>query len=242
MKTVAIIQARMGSTRLPGKVMLDLAGQPMLVRDVNRARRAQTLDEIVVATTVKSADDVISDLCESFGWLCIRGDEQDVLDRYYRAAVEREANVIVRLTSDCPLIDPDVIDIVVSEFERLHPVCDYLSNTLPPRTFPRGLDTEVFSFRALEQAWRDDSNAAWREHVTPYIYRNPDIFKFSGVECDVDCSKMRWTVDTPADLEFVRKIYAHFGDDDFSYKDVLALLEEHSDWVEINRNVEQKAV
>lgn len=242
MKTVAIIQARMGSTRLPRKVMLDLAGQPMLVRDVNRVRRARTLDEVVVATTVKSDDDVIADLCESLGWLCSRGNEQDVLDRYYRVAVERVADVIVRLTSDCPLIDPDVIDLVVSEFKRLHPQLDYLSNTLPRRTFPRGLDTEVFSFRALEQAWRDDSNAAWREHVTPYIYRNPDIFKISGVASEVDYSEMRWTVDTPEDLEFARRIYTHFGDDDFSWRDVLALLEERRDWIEINRHVEQKAV
>lgn len=242
MKTVAIIQARMGSTRLPGKVMLDLAGQPMLARDVNRVRRARTVNEVVVATTMKPDDDTIADLCAARDWPCFRGDEQDVLDRYYRAAAERKAEAIVRITSDCPLIDPAVIDLVVDEFTRHQPEADYVSNVIPHRTFPRGLDTEVFSFAALERAWREDRDPAWREHVTPYIYRNPDLFRIACVTDDGDYSHLRWTVDTPEDFEFVQRIYDHFGSDEFSWRDVLTLLVSRPDLIDINQHIEQKAV
>lgn len=242
MKIVAIIQAHMGSTRLPGKVLLDLAGEPMLVRDMNRLSRAQTLNEVVVATTVNPADDVIVSLCAERGWLYFRGSEEDVLDRYYRAAMDYEADVVVRITSDCPLIEPEVVDRVVREFLERQPEVDYASNTFPKRTFPRGLDTEVFRFDVLEQAWRQDNNPAWREHVTPYIRRNPELFRIHGIMNEVDYSHMRWTVDTAEDLAFVRRIYNHFGHDQFSWQDVLAVLKEHPEWLKINRNVRQKVV
>jgi spore coat polysaccharide biosynthesis protein SpsF len=242
MKTVAIVQARMGSTRLPGKVLQDLAGEPMLARVVNRTCRAKTLQEVVIATTTNTVDDVIVKLCEARGWSWFRGSEEDVLDRYYHAAKKYQADFIVRITSDCPLIDPEVIDHVVQEFLERQPEVDYASNTWPRRTFPRGLDTEVMRMDVLERAWREDRNPAWREHVTPYIYRNPDRFRIHNVVSPVDYSAMRWTVDTQEDLAFVRKVYDYFGHDRFSWREVLKVLEEHPEWVEINRGVRQKRI
>jgi len=242
MRVVAIIQARMGSTRLPGKVLLDLAGEPVLARVVNRTQRATTLDEIVIATTTESRDEAIVELCSSRGWAHFRGSEDDVLDRYYQAAKKHHADIVVRITSDCPLIEPEIIDKVVQEFLERQPEVDYASNTWPQRTFPRGLDTEVMRIDVLERAWREDHNPAWREHVTPYIYRNPDRFRLHNVINPVDYSAMRWTVDTPEDLAFVRRIYDYFGHDRFSWREVLKVLEEHPEWMEINRHVQQKVI
>jgi spore coat polysaccharide biosynthesis protein SpsF len=242
MTTTAIVQARMGSARLPGKVLLDLAGKPMLVRHVSRLSRAQMLDDVVVATTVEPADDVIADLCQERGWSYLRGSEEDVLDRFYRAAKKCQADVVVRVTSDCPLIEPEIVDRVVREFVERLPEIDYASNTAPKRTFPRGLDTEVMRFDVLEQAWREDKNPAWREHVTPYIRRQPDLFQTYGISNDQDISNMRWTVDTPEDLAFVRRIYEHFGHDRFSWREVLAVLAKYPEWLKINSGVRQKAV
>lgn len=241
MNVVAIIQARMGSTRLLGKVIMDLAGEPMLMRVVNRVRRASKLDEVVVATTTNADDDHIVHLCEAHDCTYFRGSEEDLLDRYYQAALAFKADVVVRITSDCPLIEPEIIDRVVNEFLFYYPEVEYVSNTLV-YTFPRGLDMEVMSFNALEQAWREDNNPAWREHVTPYIYRHPEKFKIRNVANDVDYSHMRWTVDTIEDLTFIRKIYNHFQSDTFTWREVLRLLEMHPEWLEINRHVQQKAV
>jgi spore coat polysaccharide biosynthesis protein SpsF len=241
MKVVATIQTRMGSTRLPGKALEDLVGESMLARVVDRTSRAKTLDAVVVATTTQPDDDAIVSLCKERGWPFFRGSEEDVLDRYYQAALAFKADVIVRITSDCPLIEPLIIDEVVQEFLSHHPEVDYVSNGLE-RTFPRGLDVEVISFAALERAWREDNNPAWREHVTPYIWRHPEKFKICNVANDVDYSQMRWTVDTIEDLTFVRKIYSNFQSDTFTWKEVLRLLEMHPAWLEINRHVQQKAV
>jgi len=240
-KVVAIVQARVASTRLPAKVLEDLAGEPMLVRVLNRACRARTLDATVVATTTKPSDDVIVRLCKERGWLSFRGSEEDVLDRYYQAALTFQADVIARITSDCPLIDPEVIDRVIGKFLSRIPNVEYVTNTLE-RTFPRGLDVEVMSLAALKKAWQDDRNPAWREHVTPYIWRHPEQFKIFHVTNDVDYSYMRWTVDTVDDLTFVRKIYDHFQNDAFNWKDVLDLLDKHPEWHQINQHIQQKAV
>lgn len=242
MSIAAIIQARMGSTRLPGKVLMDLAGEPMLARVVNRTRRAGIVRQVVVATTVQPADNAIASLCEERGWPCFRGSEADVLDRYYHAAVAYNADVIVRITSDCPLIEPEIVHRVIREFLDSRPAADYACNMLPRRTFPQGLDTEVMRRDVLEKAWREDSNPAWREHVTPYIQHNTDVFRVHGVMNGVDYSHMRWTVDTPEDLAFVRHIYNHFGHDRFSWQEVLAVLEEHPQWLEINKHVQQKVI
>jgi len=240
-KAVAIVQARMGATRLPGKVMMDLAGEPMLVRVVNRVRGACRLDDVVVATTTNRDDDPIVDLCRVRGWPVFRGSAEDVLDRYYQSAVAHDAGAVVRLSSDCPLIDPKVIDAVVGEFQSHYPDVDYVSNNIQ-RTFPLGLDVEAISFDALERAWKEDKNPSWREHVTPYIYRHPERFRIRNVANDVDYSHMRWTVDTAEDLAFVRRIYDHFGRDDFGWRQVIDLLEAHPEWLEINLEVQQKLV
>lgn len=239
-RVVAIIQARVGSTRLPGKTLKPLAGQPMLARVVERTRRARLLNEVVVATTRSPRDDVIADLCRQRGWPWERGSEEDLLDRYREAARARSADIVVRITSDCPLIDPGIIDAVVGEF--LGGSWDYVSNTLEPRTFPRGLDVEAVSFAALDRAWRESRNSSWREHVTPYIYRHPETFRLHRVANERDLSYHRWTVDTPEDYELIRRIYDHFRGDAFTWLEVLGLLEEHPDWVEINRHIPQKAV
>src|SRR5262249_12160461 len=172
MRTVAIVQARMGSSRLPGKVLQDLGGEPMLARVLSRLGRSRTLDEVVVATTTEPADDILERFCQERGRPCFRGSEHDVLDRYYKAATAERAAVVVRITSDCPLIEPAIVDRVVAEFQERQPGIDYASNVLPRRTYPRGLDTEVMSFAALDRAWHEDHVPASREHVTPYIYRH----------------------------------------------------------------------
>jgi spore coat polysaccharide biosynthesis protein SpsF len=240
MKVVAIIQARMGSTRLPGKVLKDLSGECMLVRVVRRICRAKALDEVLVATTTQPADDAIAKLCDAQGWACFRGSEEDVLDRYYRAAVAHRAEGVVRITSDCPLIDPEVIDYVVQAFLERQPAIDYASNFVPKRSFPRGMDVQVVRFDALERAWREDQNPEWRADVTYYIDLHPELFHIYNVINDIDYAHLRWTVDTPEDLAFVRRIYDGFGHDRFSWYEVLSLLDEHPEWLEINRHVKQK--
>lgn len=241
MRITAIIQARTGSTRLPGKVLEDLAGQPVLAHVIERARRAKTLDNVVVATTELPADDVIVRLCEERGWPYFRGSEEDVLDRYYRAALTFKADAIVRITSDCPLIEPEIIDKVVSEFLSGYPELEYVSNNIK-RTFPLGLDTETVSFNALEKAWREDHNPAWREHVTIYILRHPEKFKMRNITSGGDYSYMRWTVDTVEDLNFIRRIYHHFQNDNFHWREVLHLLEMHPEWLKINQHIRQKVI
>ncbi len=239
MKIVAIIQARMGSTRLPGKVLLDLAGKPLLERVVQRCRRAAELAEVIIATTDNVAGDPIAELCAVRHWPCFRGSEDDVLDRYYQAARWSKAETVVRITSDCPLLEPEVIQRCVREFLEPPPV-DYAGNGLPPLTFPRGLDVEVFSFAALERAWHEDGNPAWREHVTPYIYRHPEVYRLRAVVNDVDYSDMRWCIDTQEDLALVRNIYEAFGTDGFSWREVVTLLQQNPQWLELNRAVVQK--
>lgn len=237
---VVIIQARMGSSRLPAKVLSDLEGETMIGRVVRRVRRATGPDRVVVAIPRNSSDDTLAELCHSRNWPFFRGSEKDVLDRFYGAARENGAAAVVRVTSDCPLIDPGIIDTVVNLLEQGD--WDYVSNILEPRTFPRGLDVEAFTMAALRVAWKEDANPDWREHVTPYFYRNPRRFRLRGVQSTEDYSEMRWTVDTPEDLELVRRIYRHFGDDAFAWTDVLQVLKEHPEWLDLNRDVPQKAV
>lgn len=239
MKTVAIIQARLGSTRLPGKVLLDLAGEPMLARVVNRVRRARRVDEVVIATTTEARDDELERICTERGWPCYRGSEQDVLDRYYQAARAHRAEVIVRITSDCPLIEPALMDTIIERRELEQ--ADFTSNTIR-RTYPRGLDTEVFAFAVLETAWKEDRNPAWREHVTPFITNHPERFSNIQVASADDHSHLRWTVDTPEDFALVEKIFTHFGGDEFTQQDTLAVLALHPEWAKINAGVAQKVV
>jgi spore coat polysaccharide biosynthesis protein SpsF len=227
----------MGSTRLPGKVLLDLAGEPMLCRVVQRLSRARTLDAVWIATTIHEHDDVLAMLCAEREWPCFRGKEEDVLDRYYHAAHEAGAEKIVRVTSDCPLIDPDIVDrVVLALGEREGTV--YSSNTVPIRTFPGGLDVEAFDVSALETTWREASSPSDREHVTPYIWSQPERFSQAKVTAEDDFSHHRWMVDTEEDYALVRQVYAHFGNGSFGWRDVLELIGKHPDWSEINAHVQ----
>jgi spore coat polysaccharide biosynthesis protein SpsF len=239
-RTVAIIQARIGSTRLPGKVLLPLLGEPVLTHVVRRVGRASSVDAVVVATTTRPEDDAIVELGVGQGWLVERGSEMDLLERYLVAARTHDADRVIRITSDCPLIDPAVIDDVVGALAATG--ADYASNTLEPRTFPRGLDVEAMTRSALETADRGDHDPASREHATPYIYRHPELFRLTRVPLPVDLSGHRWTVDTAEDYELVRRIFEALGRDDFGWRDALAVVEANPDWSELNRHVEQKAV
>ena len=237
----------MGSSRLPGKVLEPLAGEPMLVRDVRRLRRAKTLGAVVVATTVEPQDDAIVALAEGAGWPVSRGSEDDVLDRYVQAAREHDADVVVRVTSDCPLISPDVVDRVVRTLLDAGPPgaeggADLASNVVPRHTWPRGLDAEAVWRTSLERAWREDDDPAWREHVTFYIKQHPDRFRLVSVQNDEDLSALRWTVDTPEDLAFARAVYDHFGHDRFTWREVLAAQRERPEWTALNADVRQKEV
>ncbi len=238
MNVVAILQARMGSSRLPGKVLADLAGRTMLARVVRRARRATLIDQVVVATSVGPGDDPIVEECDRLSVACFRGSERDVLGRFHRAAIAFSADAAVRITADCPLIDPVVADAVIRAFLDAGP--DYASNTLR-RTYPRGLDTEVIAASALARAWRDARHPYERTHVTPYIYQHPEQFRLLAVTGPEDLSGGRWTVDSQEDLEFVRTVYRRMpGDDEFSWRDVCRLLADEPTLSAINRNVRQK--
>jgi spore coat polysaccharide biosynthesis protein SpsF len=240
LKVVAIIQARMGSTRLPGKVLLDLAGASILLRVLERVRRTDSIDEVVVATTDKPSDDIIVQECLRYQIPVFRGQEEDVLDRYYRAAVSAKADIVVRITSDCPLIDPEITRKTVQAFLAERP--DYASNCLV-RTYPRGLDTEVMTLHALERTWREAKQPYQREHVTPYIHENPDEFKLLSVTGEADYSGHRWTVDTPEDFELVRSVYTRLQHrNQFSWRDVIDLLQREPELAELNRSVAQKAL
>ena len=208
----------------------------MLWHVVNRVRHAKTLDEAVVATSDGISDSAVAAFCEQEGILCFRGSEDDVLDRYYHAAKWIGAVVIVRITADCPLIDPDVVDDVVKCY--MDGDCDYVSNTDPP-TFPDGLDTEVFSFEVLEYTWREAKWQSEREHVTPYIRKHPERFRIGNVTYGDNLSSMRWTVDDPQDLEFVRAVYYQLESVLFDMTDVLSVLKKHPELMEVNAGIER---
>jgi len=240
MKVVAIIQARMGSTRLPGKVLKDLGGETVLSRVVGRTRRATLLDEIVVATSAQPGDDAILQECERLSIACFRGDEIDVLDRFYRAAQKFAADAVVRITADCPLIDPELIDATIRAFLDQKP--DYATNSLVV-TYPRGLDVEVFTAEALARAWGSAKEPYQRVHVTPYLYENPGLFKIVSLTADGDYSKYRWTLDTAEDLVVIRAIYGHFGQrGSIRWREVLHLMESRPELAEVNSQVRQKTL
>ena len=202
MKVIAIVQARMGSTRLPGKMTKEILGKPIVEYVFDRVRPSKRLTEIWLATTTDTSDDVLAEWAKNHGVKCYRGSMNDVLDRYYQTAKLAEADVVVRITGDCPLADCQVIDCVINEYLTEYPKFDYVCNTQPP-TFPDGLDTEVVSFVALEKAWQEARLSSEREHVTPYIWKHPEIFKIKNIFNDVDLSGLRWTLDTEEDFAFI---------------------------------------
>jgi spore coat polysaccharide biosynthesis protein SpsF len=269
-RIVAIIQARMASSRLPDKVLLDIGDQPMLAWVVERTRMAHTIDEVVVATTTDATDDAVQAFCQGRGYTVYRGSAFDVLDRYYQAARLHRADVIVRITADCPLIDPALIDNVVSILlgtihpepgsdpalaqdnllearDEAHPSqfpYDFACSRLPPpwgRTYPIGLDIEVCSFQGLELAWKEASLPHQREHVMPFFYEQPQRFRIYLLNHPVDYGYLRWTVDTPQDLHLLRQISAYFeGRMDFSWLEVLQLVQSHPHLVQLNAQVQAK--
>jgi spore coat polysaccharide biosynthesis protein SpsF len=269
----------MGSSRLPGKILADIAGQPMLQRVFVRTSRAATVTETVFATTTDPSDDPVAEYCDFSGIPFTRGSLYDVLDRYYQAAKWTRADVIVRITADCPVIDPALIDEVVKtvignqlsvsshQSSVVAGQFDFAANRFPPpwkRTYPIGLDTEVCTFAALERAWNEAREPQHREHVMPYFYEGVELitakspkgdnrllftgvsprgFKVALLHHTTDFGDYRWTVDTPADLEFIRQVYGRFnGRDDFSWKEILDFVHAHPELMKINAGVRHKTL
>ena len=239
-RVVTIIQARLGSSRLPGKVLLDIAGRPMLARVVARAIQATKVSHTVIATSTRDNDTPVAETARALGVEVFRGSEVDVLDRYYQAALAFGAAAVVRITADCPLIDASFIDTCVDTW--LQEGGDYVSNAVQP-PYLRGLDVEVVSMAALANAWREAKESYHRAHVTAYIYQHPERFRCVFVPWDADYSAHRWTVDTEKDLALVRSVYARLADaDHFSWRDVLSILADEPTLMELNRSVPQKDI
>ena len=268
-RIIAIIQARMSSTRLPGKVLRDINDQPMLAHVIERAKRAKLVDEVVLATTTDFSDNPVAEFCAERGYNFTRGSLNDVLDRYYQTAREYKADIIVRLTADCPVLDVDIVDQTIQVLgigeqgvgSREREInFDFVANRLPPpmgRSFPIGLDTEVCTFTALEKAWQNATEKHQREHVMPYLYEgvnlqsstfnlqtgiSPRGFKIALLNHLPDYGNLRWTVDTPEDLEFIRQLFARFDNDDFGWQDILDLLEKEPELAKINAGVHHKTL
>lgn len=244
MKRVVIVQARMTSTRLPGKVVMEVAGRPMLSQVLRRLKRCRLADDIVIATTMNDEDQPVVDLADAEHVRWFRGDEHDVLSRYAGAARESNADLIVRVTSDCPLIDPEIVDRVIQELASHARECDYAANVIE-RTFPRGLDAEAFFRDVLERVDRLGRSAPAREHVTAFILRErPELFCTLSITDTQDNSDLRWTVDVPEDLEMVRRLYEEMelGERAVGYREIVAYARAHPSLAAINSEVIQKGV
>ena len=244
MRRVIIVQARMTSTRLPGKVLAEVAGRPMLAQQLRRLARCQQADEIVVATTTQSTDEPVQRVADAAGVRWFRGDEHAVLGRYLGAAREAAADLVVRITSDCPLIDPVETDRVIAALAAHAAECDYAANFLR-RTYPQGLDAEALFRDTLERVGRLAGSSAAREHVTYFIYgERPDLFVCHSIVDAEDNSDLRWTVDTPQDLAFVRRVYEELGlgEHVLDYRTILAFVRSRPDLSAINAAVKQREV
>jgi spore coat polysaccharide biosynthesis protein SpsF len=240
-RIVLLIQARMGSTRLPGKHFKEVLDRPLISFVVERLKRTKLVDQIVMATTLNPKDEKIVQFCQSIDLPFFRGSEHDVLDRYLQAAKSFNAEVIVRISGDCPLIDPAIVDEVIDCFLHHYPNCDYASNTLQ-RTFPRGMDAEVFSLKSLEKVAHDAKAPEEREHVTPFFYNHPELFKLKSVTKTPDDSRYRWTVDTEEDFLLIKTVLEDIypRQPKFTCADLLQLFRYHPNWVEINAHIQQK--
>ncbi|MCD4760805.1 glycosyltransferase family protein [bacterium] len=240
---VAIVQARMGSTRLPGKVMMDICGKPVLMHVIDRLKVCKLLDKIVIATTTCIKENIIFDAVKNYDEYLglFRGSEENVLERYYFAAKKFDADIVLRVTSDDPLIDSSIIDDLIRTF--LMSNSDYVSNSLN-KTYPLGLDAEVFSYNALEKAYYNANHVYELEHVTPYIIENPDKFKLLNVANDIDLSYLRWTMDTKEDFKFIDSVYKRIYPKKqlFSMDDVLELLDREPELIDINKHIKQKKI
>lgn len=238
MKITTVIQARINSTRLPGKVMLPLAGKPLLVRMVERVKRAKLSGTIIVATTTNEVDNEIEQLCKAENILCFRGHPTDLLDRHYQTALYYEADVVLKIPSDCPLIDPKIIDDVIGFYKYNVMNYDYVSN-LHPASYPDGNDVELMTFAAIEKAWENSTKQFEREHTTPYIWENPSVFRIGSVlwETGKDYSKKhRWTIDYLEDYEFIKKVYdeLYIQNPQFDLYDIIDLVGNRPDILKIN--------
>ena len=240
--TLAIIQARMSSSRLPGKVLMDICGEPMLKRVIERVHLAKSIDQIVVATSTNPTDDEIQLWCEKHSLNCFRGSMQDVLDRYYYAASGYDPKWVARITADCPVIDPGLINATIRACVEKN--VDFTANRLPPpfhRTYPIGLDVEVSTFAALKRAWQEAKTQAEREHVFPYLYDEPGRFKIHILNHEPDYGSLRWTVDTAEDLKLIREIYQRFQPRiDFGWEEILQLVEREPELMQINSATRHK--
>ena len=265
-RVIAIIQGRMSSSRLPGKILADIVGQPMLQRVFTRTSGAATVTETIFATTTDPSDDPVAEYCDFSRIPFTRGSLYDVLDRYYQTAKQAKADVVVRITADCPIIDPALIDNVVNTllsglYSTDGTQFDFACNRLPPpwhRTYPIGLDIEACIFPVLEQAWKEAKEPQHREHVMPYLYEDVELsavsrqlsegisphgFRIALLNHTIDFGDYRWTVDTPEDLEFIRQVYSRFdGRDDFSWKDVLELVHNEPQLMQINAGVKHRTL
>lgn len=238
-----VVQARMSSTRLPGKVLKNVLGKPLLFYLTERLRSVSSTEGIVIATTKNPADDPIVDFCNREGLHCIRGSEDDVLSRYVAACDAFGLEVAVRVTSDCPLIDPELIEKGLSCFRQHYQTLDYLSNC-QTRTFARGMDFEIVRTEALKKAFFEATSASDKEHVTPYIWKHPELFRLADLCQRSDHSAYRLTVDTPEDFELIKRLLEELypQSPEFSQEDIIQVLQKHPDWVKINAHVAQKTV
>lgn len=241
MRTVAVVQARMTSTRLPGKVLLKAMGRSMLDYQLERVARVPSIDAIVIATTTNASDDPIEAFARDHDFGVHRGSEHDVLGRFEGALARSDAEAVVRLTADCPLTDPDVIEQVIQRYKSADPGCDYVTNAIP-RSYPAGLDVEVIRREALETAAREARDDYDREHVTPFVYRHPERFKLLSVVLEPNLSWERWTLDEAGDFELIRRVLEALYpvNPDFRMRHVIELLDENPEWRAFNGSVREK--
>lgn len=238
----AIIQARCGSTRFPNKVFADVNGKPLIWHVVNRLTYAKTINKIVIATTTNEKDDQIEAWCKENNVACFRGSEDDVLNRYYSASVANPSDVVVRITADDPFKEPAVIDAVVNKL--ISEGYDHVTNNFPP-SWPEGLDCEAFTFTALEESEKTTHDSFEREHVTQYIYHNPDKFKIGNVASPTNLSSLRWTIDKEVDYEMVKAVYAHRDPANTGIlllDEILEILDKNPEIKQINSSVERSAM
>jgi spore coat polysaccharide biosynthesis protein SpsF len=240
LKVSAIIQARMGSSRLPGKVMKKVNGKPLLEYQIERVLRSKHIDHVIVATTTEEIDNSIESFCDTMEIDCVRGSEKDVLGRYYKALKKYPSDLIIRLTSDCPLLDPEVVDLVITTYLNNREDVDYVSNTIQ-RSYPRGMDVEILSSALLHEINTLATKDYEREHVTPYIYQN-EMYKIIQVVSEKDNSWHRWTVDTTEDFLLIQEIISslYTENPEFTIADILNLFDERPELVLINQHIEQK--
>jgi len=242
-RAAIVTQARMTSTRLPGKILLEAAGKPLLVHHLERLARAREAAAVIVATTTNATDDPVAELAGAMGFAVARGDEEDVLSRFMKAMELTDADTVVRVTSDCPLIDPVLIDALIRRYREGRtetPPIDYIS--IDVTRYPRGFDAEVFGRALLEEAAREATQRPEREHVTPYIYRRPERFRLAGMAPESGSWSYRLCVDEPADFALVRRVLESVPPETpfFGWQDCCKLLDSHPEWVDINRTVQQR--